>query len=62
MVEKKIMHSVCAVERHVTVNCIKMPSVPQQCFYDKFVVDNNKTYVGLNVNSPKALFLSFVLP
>ena len=50
----KTVHCVCvrAVEKHVTVNSIRVPSVPQQCFYDKFVAGNNKTYVGLNVNCP----------
>jgi hypothetical protein len=27
------MYSVCVVELHVTVNCIKILSVSQQCFY-----------------------------
>jgi len=31
------MHSVCAVELHVTVNDIKILSVAQQCFYGEFV-------------------------
>ena len=31
------MHAVCAVELHVTVNCVKMLSVAQQCFCGKLI-------------------------
>ena len=49
----KTMISVCVVELHSTVNCIKIVSVTQQCFYGKFIVaGNNQTYLGLHVNCP----------
>jgi hypothetical protein len=32
------------VELYVTVNCIKILSVAQQCFYGEFVTGNNANY------------------
>ena len=34
---------------HATVNCVKILSVAQQCFY---VAGNNETYVGLHMKCP----------
>jgi hypothetical protein len=34
---KAKMHSMCVVELHVTVKCIKILTVAQQCIYDKFM-------------------------
>jgi hypothetical protein len=32
------------VDVHVTVKCITILNVTQQCFYGKFVTDNNANY------------------
>jgi len=38
------MHSVCAVELHVTANYIQILSVTQQCCHGKSVNSNNANF------------------
>ena len=58
---KATMHSLCIAEVHVTVNCIKILSVAQQCFCGEFMspATTKRKYVG-ELIAVKVLHTSFL--